>query len=163
MTNSTRAGTKQHYVTAAGIQELKRQLDKLKHMRAVMLDEMRDLTMQSSTGSALEDSCRALQQDRTIELDSQIEQIEYNLRTARVVDQPASNSTVQIGSRVTVDVAGVQHVYTIVGSIEADPAQGKVSNESPFGRYLLNKKVNDRLETEHFTRNGLAATIVAIE
>ena len=163
MINSARVGVKQQYVTAAGIVELQQQLDKLKHMRAVMVEEMRELTRQSSTGSALEDSCRALQQDRTIELDGQIEHIEYVLRTARVVGRPVSNATVQIGSRVTLDVGGAQRIYTIVGSVEADPAQGKISNESPFGRYLLDKKVNDHLETDYFTRNGFAATIVAIE
>ena len=157
------AGVKQQYVTAAGVAELQKQLDKLKRVRAVMVEEMRELIRQSSTGSALEDSCRALHQDRTIELDGQIQHIEYILRTAQVINPPASNATVQIGSRVTVEVEGVPRTYTIVGSVEADPTQGKISNESPFGRYLLDKKVNNHLEADYFARNGLAATIITIE
>ncbi|MCL6647170.1 MAG: GreA/GreB family elongation factor [Chloroflexi bacterium] len=70
------------------------------------------------------------------------------LRTAQIIDQPAGpKTTVGIGSTVTVvDAEGEEETYTIVGSAEANPRAGKISNESPVGRALLGRKVGDQVE-----------------
>jgi len=70
-------------------------------------------------------------------LEGRIESIERTLREATVIDAGAGE-TVRLGSTVTVeDEDGRRSVYTIVGSTEADPAAGRVSNVSPIGRALL--------------------------
>ena len=51
-----------------------------------------------------------------------------------------------LGSTVTVTVDGADREYTIVGSAEADPAQGRISHESPVGRALLGKRVGDEVQ-----------------
>ena len=64
-----------------------------------------------------------------------------------VIIHPETADMVQVGSRVTVHHQdGSKEDYTIVGSAEADPSQGKISNESPVGRALLGKKVGEEVE-----------------
>ena len=81
----------------------------------------------------------------------QILEIEKILRNARVIDEQEINSdTVNIGSKVTlVDINNkTESQYMIVGSAEADPAQAKISNESPVGRSLMGKKVGSIVNVE---------------
>jgi transcription elongation factor GreA len=162
MARALRAKVKQQYVTTTGLASLKQQLIKLKQDRAAIMEEMHELILQSSANNGLEDSMRALHQDRAIELSSQISRLEYIISTAKVIKRPASSASVQIGSKVTLDAAGAQRTYMIVGSIEADPDQGKISDESPLGKCLLGKKINDRLEVVCLAGNKFAGIIVAI-
>lgn len=155
-------GATVHYLTVMGIAELRQRLADLQRIRTIIIDEMRDLTSQSSAASALEDSGRALHQERTLELDAQINQIQSIIATAKVVERPTSNERVQIGSKVTVNIQGARHTYIIAGSLEADPLQGKISNESPLGRSLLGKRVNDHFEVSQPGKKGFDATILAI-
>ncbi|MEX0756687.1 MAG: transcription elongation factor GreA, partial [Acidimicrobiia bacterium] len=71
--------------------------------------------------------------------EKRIADLEAMLRQADVIDEDANagGDEVRIGSTVLVDVEGDQERYTIVGAIEAKPAQGLISNESPVGRALL--------------------------
>ncbi|GAG34310.1 unnamed protein product, partial [marine sediment metagenome] len=70
---------------------------------------------------------------------------------------------VRLGSTVTVaNQDGQQEQYTIVGSAEANPAEGRISNESPVGRALLNKRVGNEVKanvpagTFHFTITAIS-------
>lgn len=149
-----------HHITAAGLTELRQRLEELRHTRAKIVDEMRDIASQSSN-STLEDSARTLHQKRAAELDSQISLLERIIGTAKAITKPTSTDKVQVGSQVTLDIGGKERTYTIVGSIEADPGEGKVSNESPVGRQLLGKKVNDSFEVVLSPRR-ITARVVAI-
>lgn len=152
--------TKHYRITPDGIAELQQHLQTLRQTRTAAAQELRDLTSQSSAGNALEDSMRALHQDRTMNLDIQINNIEHILNTAEILHKPASKAHAQLGSQVTIDLGGKKRVYTIVGSIEADPERGKVSDESPLGQSLLGKKVNDCFM---LGQRGIGATVIAIE
>jgi transcription elongation factor GreA len=79
-------------------------------------------------------------------LEARIAQVEEKLRAAQVIDaKDVSTDVVGIGSIVHVkdEKTGKSQKYTIVGSSEADPAQMKLSNESPVGRALLGHKRNE--------------------
>ena len=70
--------------------------------------------------------------------------LEKTLRNARVIDEPtAGNTVVSLGSVVTLkDLEyGDELEYTIVGTLEANPAENKISNESPVGRAIMGQKV----------------------
>ena len=75
--------------------------------------------------------------------------IESILRNATIIDTAANNGPaqhVQLGSRVTiVDSDDVTETYLIVGSAEARPADGRISNESPLGRALMGKRVGEEV------------------
>jgi len=66
------------------------------------------------------------------------------IRNAVIIEEEGASEVVRLGSRVTVLEEGATHpeVYTIVGSAEADPSNGRISNESPLGRALMGQHVN---------------------
>jgi transcription elongation factor GreA len=79
-------------------------------------------------------------------LEQRIAQLEERLRSAQVVDpSDISTDAVQVGSVVSVkdEKTGKSQKFTIVGSAEANPAESKLSNESPVGRALIGRKRND--------------------
>jgi transcription elongation factor GreA len=78
-------------------------------------------------------------------LEGRILRLEHQLRHA-VLIEAQSNGTVQLGSTVTIEDRGEQDTYTIVGPLEAAPLKGRISNESPIGKALINHKVGDSVE-----------------
>ncbi len=86
-------------------------------------------------------------------LEARITTIEAILKTAVIIDESdTSNENVHLTSKVKIEVleTGTQAEYTIVGSgsNEADPAQGKISDESPIGAAVMGKSVGDVAEVE---------------
>jgi transcription elongation factor GreA len=151
---------KQYYVTEEGAEELR---DLLKHLQVVrirLLDEVRSLASQS--GNVLADPLQAANFHKAEEMEVEIRQLQRILAMAKIIPKPALPQLVQLGSRVTVKMGGREHTYTILGSIEADPLQGKISNESPLGRLLLGKKLGDTFDMAIGDRH-LSAKIVGIE
>jgi transcription elongation factor GreA len=99
------------------------------------------------------------------QLEYRIQSLEQKLRNARVVDtEHVSTETVSIGARVTLkDVkTKATHEYSIVGSAEADPRNGRLSNESPVGRALLGKRKGEKV-TVPAPRGALQYQVVKIE
>jgi transcription elongation factor GreA len=78
-------------------------------------------------------------------LEGRIAALEHFLRNAVLIES-ASTGSVQLGSRVTIEQDGDQDTYTIVGPLEAAPNKGRVSNESPLGRALMNHKPGDSVD-----------------
>lgn len=84
-------------------------------------------------------------------IEGRIATLEKMLRNAKIIDDmDIGTDVVSIGSRVRVQdmELGDEFVYTIVGSAEADPANYKISNESPVGKALLGKTVNSIVEID---------------
>ena len=74
-------------------------------------------------------------------------QIEQMLKNAEIIESPAISTVVALGSRVKVVEKGSkdEEEYQIVGSAEADPSKGRISNESPVGKQLMGKKKGDKV------------------
>jgi transcription elongation factor GreA len=82
-------------------------------------------------------------------LESKIASLEDKLRAATVIDsKDLGTDVVGIGSAVEVDDSGKSATYTIVGSSEANPAERKLSNESPVGKALVGAKVGDTVTVQ---------------
>ena len=82
-------------------------------------------------------------------LESKIAALEEKLRAATVIDsKDIATDVVGIGSAVEVDDSGRSATYTIVGSSEANPAERKLSNESPVGKALVGAKVGDTVTVQ---------------
>ena len=120
-----------------GLERLRSELKELKEVRrpavVAALAEARshgDLRENAGYDAAKHD--QAMTEKRIADLDAL-------LRQAVIIDDDEANAgdEVRIGSTVVVDVEGDEERYTIVGAIEAKPAQGLISNESPVGRALL--------------------------
>ena len=78
-------------------------------------------------------------------VEGRIQSLEALLKNAILIDEHHSTDHVQIGSTVTVESSDGKEKYTIVGSAEASPPEGRISNESPLGRTLLGKRKGDTI------------------
>lgn len=130
-------------VTKEGLERLRAELQELKDVRrpaiVAALAEARshgDLRENAGYDAAKHD--QAMTEKRIADLDAL-------LRQAVIIDDAAvaDADAVQIGSTVVVDVEGDEERYTIVGAIEAKPAAGLISNESPVGGALLGLRPGD--------------------
>lgn len=130
------------YVTEEGLYKVKQDLEYLKTTkrkeiahRIASAKELGDLSENAEYSEAKE--------EQSI-IEGKILELEETLRRVKVIQKPKGSKTVVIGSHVTVERedGGVQE-FDIVGSNEADPATGRISNESPLGRTFLGHKVND--------------------
>jgi transcription elongation factor GreA len=81
-------------------------------------------------------------------IEGRIQSIENLLRNAEIVDGPVSNDVVHLGSTVEVEHEGERVTYTIVGTAEANIAQGRMSNASPVGRALLGARAGEQVIVE---------------
>jgi transcription elongation factor GreA len=81
--------------------------------------------------------------------EGRIRELNYMLNNAQLIEDSNGGKEVRIGSTVTVrEEDGEEITYTIVGSSEAKPAMGKISNESPVGKALLGKHVRQKVNVE---------------
>ena len=79
-------------------------------------------------------------------VEGRIQDLERMLSSARMIEEPARADYVRMGSHVTVvDGDGEEQTYYLVGSQEADPRRGLISNESPIGRALIGKRAGDEV------------------
>ena len=82
-------------------------------------------------------------------VEGRIQELEILLANARVIEENAKNETVQVGAKVTIQEDGQEpEEYTIVGPVEARPRNGRISNESPLGRALMDHRAGDTVEVE---------------
>lgn len=80
-------------------------------------------------------------------VEGRIQELEAILATSTVFDLTATYSVAALGADITiVEDGNAPETYTIVGRTEADPTNGRISNESPLGKALLGRKVGDRIE-----------------
>lgn len=96
-------------------------------------------------------------------IEGRIRELEEILRRVEVIDEVVEAiPAVRVGSTVTVEVDGAEETYTIVGAVEARPAQGRISNQSPFGRALLGHRVGDVVDIQT-PATTLQARVLRIE
>lgn len=135
------------FITKEGLEKLKEELNLLKVTRRQEIakriqaaKELGDLSENAEYTEAKEQ--QALNEQKITEL-------EETLKNAETIDDRHRRSnTVHIGSTITVKNGKSERVFTIVGSNEANPAEGKISNESPLAASFLGRKVNDKIEVE---------------
>jgi transcription elongation factor GreA len=124
-------------VTREGLERLRSELQELKEVRRPAI--IASLAEARSHGDLRENAgYDAAKHDQAM-TEKRIADLEGLLRDAVVLDEAAGRNAnvVQVGSTVVVDVEGDEERYTIVGAIEAKPAQGLISNESPVGKALI--------------------------
>lgn len=133
---------KEFVLTSAGYKELEEELNDLKlNKRAEVVQAIKEAR---SHGDLSENSEYDAARDEQAQLEARIQELEYKLAHAVISD--GSKDVVAVGSTVTVvyeDDLSDEEVYMIVGSLEADPFENKISNESPIGQAIIGKKVGD--------------------
>ena len=135
------------YVTEEGLEKIKSELEYLKNERREEISERLELAISHGDLSENADYDYAKQEQAFVE--GRIKDLEDSLRRAQIIDHDGRNDKVRVGSTVTVAEMGFEdeeEMYYIVGVHEADPANGRISNESPIGRALLGAKVGQKVK-----------------
>ncbi len=130
------------YITEEAYEKLKKELEELKTVKrkeiAQRIKEAKDL------GDLSENASYQEAKEAQSQLESRILELESFLKTVSIIKQPKlKGKIVQMGSTVIVTSLGPKREkkkFTITGSLEANPLEGKISNESPLGQAFLNKK-----------------------
>jgi len=78
--------------------------------------------------------------------ENRISEVENILKNVELIKKPKGDNKVQLGSSVKLKNGNVEKEFNIVGTVEADPMNGKISDESPIGAALIGKKVGDLVE-----------------
>ena len=148
---------KVYQITESGQRELERELEELKSRRGEIADK---IAAARDFGDLSENAEYDAARETQGLLETRITEIETILQNASII-QAGSSSTVTLGSTVELEANGKAVVYTVVGPVEADPLEGKVSNESPIGQALMGKAVGDMV-TISTPKGELAYTVVAL-
>lgn len=142
-------GERDVFLTAEGLIRLEDELDELKTIRRKEIAEK--IKQALSFGDISENSEYDQAKNEQAQLEERIAKLEMILRNAKLIDEDEiSTDIVSIGSKVIVkDLEYDEDMeYTIVGSAEADPYNGRISNESPVGRALLGRKCDEEVEVQ---------------
>ena len=134
------------YLTQEGINNLKNELEHLKNV--VRLEVLEELKEARAQGDLSENADYDAARQRQAEVEARIRELEVNLDKVELISETKGGiQLVKLGCTVTVlnINSGDIDKFTIVGSLEADPLNGKISNESPLGRAILGMKKGDRV------------------
>jgi len=145
-------------ITEEGLERLKAELEHLTTIRRPAI--IKAIAAAREEGDLRENAgYDAARHDQAMN-ERRIMEIEDRIRRAVVIDQSGATS-VQVWTMVTIDIDGEEETYTIVGAVEARPAEGRISNESPIGKALLGRKVGDVVDIRTPT-TVLKAKVVSI-
>lgn len=136
-----------HYLTHKGLQELEARLDHLRNVRRPEVAERLHHALEEG-GELVENAEYEDAKSEQAFLEGEIMRLENILSNAEIIeDDPTSKDTVGLGDRVVVQEKGRKQteVFYLVGAAEADPTEGRISNQSPMGRALMGHKVGDKV------------------
>lgn len=134
------------YVSPEGLEKLKVELAQLKNVRR------RELAEKISAAKALGDLSENAEyheaKDELGFVEGRISQITEMLKNVEIIEEGSTGGVAGIGSTVEIEVNGKKKTYKIVGSNEADPVKGRISNESPLGNAFIGHRTGDVVEVE---------------
>lgn len=135
---------KQYHLTKEGLAELKAELAELVARRSSIAEEIASARSQGDLAENAEYHEAKEEQGRN---ETRIEEIEAIIASSDIIKTPKDDGKVRLGSTVMLaHDSGKDKQFQIVGTVEADPLNGKISDESPIGKALLGKKEGDDVE-----------------
>lgn len=139
---------KKYLLTKEGLEKLNEELRVLvNEKRKDVIERIQEAV---SHGDLSENADYAQAKEEQSFIESRIQEIEEMIKNAEIIDTSTKSSTVTIGSTVQVEVESPdrkeERKYTIVGANEANPSEGRISNESLVGKALLGRRTGDRVE-----------------
>jgi transcription elongation factor GreA len=132
------------YVSAEGLKKLQAELEELRTSKRTEVAERIHAAMEF--GDFTENSELEQAKNDQAFLEGRIMTLEQMIKNAQIIDETSKHEMVEVGSHVTVEADGLKEKYTIVGSAEASPLEGRISNESPVGRALLGHKTGETVK-----------------
>lgn len=151
------------HVTQEGLDALRAEHEDLVNNRRP--DIIRTVAAAREEGDLRENSgYHAARHDQTM-IEGRIRQLEEMLRRVEVIDAAAganSGGVVRLGTTVTLEIDGAEETYTIVGSVESNPLEGRISDKSPWGQALLGSRIGQTVNIQTPTV-VLKARIVSVK
>ena len=139
--------TEPTYLTTEGAARLKAELEELTGPKRTELAARLRSAIQMGDLSENADNHKAKEDQGFLE--GRIQELEYILGNAVIIEENNHNGVVSIGSHVTIQEEDFpEETYHLVGATEADPTKGKISHESPIGQALIDHKVGETVEAE---------------
>lgn len=136
------------FLTKEGFEKLQQELDFLRTERR---QEVAARLREASDGEDLIENAEyeAAKNEQAF-VEGRIKELEVLLATAKIIEKGGKGGEIQVGSKVTIQEEGYdeKETFVIVGAAEANPSDGKISNDSPLGRSLLGHKKNDTVAVE---------------
>lgn len=138
-----------NFLTKEGFEKLQDELD---YLRTIKRQEVADRLHEAMEGGELIENAEyeAAKNEQAF-VEGRIQELEILLATARVIEDNKKSKVdmIQVGSTVTIQEDGYEEeTYTIVGAAEANPREGKISNESPIGKAILNHRAGEEVQVE---------------
>lgn len=136
------------FLTREGFEKLQEELEYLRKVRRQEIAERLHEAMEG--GELIENAEYEAAKNEQAFMEGRIKELEILLATARVVEEALIPDTVQVGTRVIIKEENLDEPesYTIVGAAEAKPSEGRISNESPLGKALINHKPGERVRVD---------------
>jgi len=137
----------QTFLTRDGLKKLEEELEFLRTVRRAQVAER--LHNAQEDGELIENAEYEDAKNEQAFVEGRILQLETMLSNAVIIEERGSSDVVGLGSRVTVkEIGGGNEEYLLVGAAEANPREGRISNESPLGRALLGRRVGDEVKVQ---------------
>jgi len=136
------------YVTEEGLADLKKELEDLIHIeRQEVIEELKAARAQ---GDLSENADYDAARDHQAKVEARIKEVEHQIKNAELISEKKSSKVVRIGATVEVLELDTNSklTYKIVGSVEADPLNGLLSNVTPLAAAIIDKKVGDTVEVD---------------
>lgn len=130
-------------LTKEGIAELEAERTRLVGRRGEIAEDIKTARELGDLSENAEYQAARAEQEKN---DARISEIDHILLNVEVIKAPKGDNKVQLGSTVELKSGGKTKQFQVVGTVEADPLNGKISDESPIGQALIGKKVGDDVE-----------------
>jgi len=135
------------FLTRQGFQKLQEELEYLHTVKRQEVAQRLHEAMEG--GELIEDAEYEAAKNEQAFVEGRIQELEMLLANARVIEETGKMEVIQVGATVTIQEDGSDpEVYTIVGPAEANPREGRISNESPLGRALMEHRPEDRVRVD---------------
>jgi transcription elongation factor GreA len=151
------------YLTPNGLKELEAKLDHLRNVRRQEVAARLHQALEEG-GELVENAEYEDAKNEQAFVEGEILRLETILSNAQIIEKEGPKGVVGLGDKVKVQEKGRKEteIFTIVGAAEANPAEGRISNESPLGRALMGHKVGDKV-TVRAPDGNIEFTIKAIQ
>jgi transcription elongation factor GreA len=135
------------FLTRQGHEKLQEELE---YLRTVKRQEVANRLHEAMEGGELiEDAEYEAAKNEQAFVEGRIQELEILLANARIIEDTGKKDTVQVAAKVTIQEEGNEpETYIIVGPAEANPRQGRISNESPLGRALMDHRAGDLVKVD---------------
>lgn len=138
--------SKKYLLTQEGLQKLNDELKELiNKKRPDVIERIREA---ASHGDLSENADYAQAREEQSFIEGRIAEIEEIIKNAEIITHNSHHHNISVGSTVTLKINGKEKKYAIVGSNEANPNEGKISNESLAGKALLGRKVGEKFKIQ---------------